>query len=190
MYIGRVGCVAQPARPAVAQLRAAVVVAMLAAAALDCGVDGVSGRDGGQTRDAVITACAAPTICDGTQVRACRDGQPAEVVDDCAPDRACSLGRCTSLACQQAEANVASFVGCRFYTLQVDNVSSDASSPTSVLVTNTGQGVATVELLQRQGGVWTTLTAAAAQGYQARASPFPAAPTKGPATSRGRRCSW
>jgi hypothetical protein len=92
-------------------------------------------------------------------MRACRDGQPAEVLAECAPDQACSLGRCASPACATAENNRASFTGCLFYTMDLDNVTSDDPIATSVLLTNPGQTVATVALEHRQGGgEWTTVS--------------------------------
>jgi hypothetical protein len=145
---------------------AAALVA-LAAAALGCSPESVAARDAGETGDAGRRGCASPTVCDGTVVRACRDGQPAEVVDTCAPDRACSGGRCTSRACQQAETNVTSFVGCLFYALDMENVVADDMATASLLITNPGASVATVQLLQRVGRVWTSLMATAVQGSQA-----------------------
>jgi hypothetical protein len=104
--------------------------------------------DAGQEPDASVP-CASSTICDGTSVRACRMGRAAEVVQECAPDGACSLGRCVSTACARAEDDHATFVGCTFYTFDLDNVTSDDAIPTSVLVTNPGQTPATVALERR-----------------------------------------
>jgi hypothetical protein len=94
--------------------------------------------------------CRTARICDGTKVVNCANGKPADVVTDCGPDFVCSLGRCTSHACQAEEQSAApTFTGCLFYTLTVDNVTSESSATSSVLVTNPGSSVATVELRER-----------------------------------------
>jgi hypothetical protein len=89
------------------------------------------------------------TLCEGTSVRACRTGRTAEVIQECAPDGTCSLGRCVTTACARAEDDHATFVGCTFYTFVLDNVTSDEAIPTSVLVTNPGQTPAMVSLERR-----------------------------------------
>ena len=61
---------------------------------------------------------------------------------------ACSLGRCTSVACQAsegtAEGSGKGIAGCIFYTLQPDNVTADENAATSFLVANAGQARADV----------------------------------------------
>jgi hypothetical protein len=128
----------------VAQL--AVVLVALASARCE---RGVAVSDASQGPDAAV-ACAGQTFCDGTSVRACRTGAAAEVLQDCAPE-ACSLGRCVSTACAVAEQDLASFAGCTFYSLDLDNVMSDDPIPSSVLVTNPGQVPATATLERRDG---------------------------------------
>ncbi len=96
-------------------------------------------------------------MCDGTTVRACHAGQLAEALQQCAPSLTCSQGRCISTACAKAEANQASLAGCTFYTFDLDNVTSDDSIPTSVLVTNPGQVVANASLERREAGLWTVV---------------------------------
>ena len=114
--------------------------------------------DAGQEPDAG-PPCVGSTLCDGTSVRACRMGHVAEVIQECAPDGACSMGRCVSTACARAESDHATFVGCTFYTFDLDNVTSDDTIPTSVLVTNPGQTPVTVSLERRDP----TASAAAAE---------------------------
>jgi hypothetical protein len=151
--------VAQPVTSAVAQPRRArgvsafCFVALVAVAACR---NGASGADAGQGSDASVP-CADNTICDGTSVRACRMGFVAEVLEECAPG-ACSLGRCVSAACAKAEQDRATFIGCTFYTFDLDNVTSDDTIPTSVLVTNPGQEPATVTL-ERRDATMSTSTA-------------------------------
>src|SRR4051794_25657229 len=85
----------------VARCRGATGLFALALLAGACR-NGTSAADGGQGADARIS-CSGTTVCDGTTVRACRMGSAAEIIDDCAPIQACSLGRCTSSACAEAE---------------------------------------------------------------------------------------
>ncbi|HVU52701.1 MAG TPA: IgGFc-binding protein [Polyangia bacterium] len=136
-------------------------VALLAAlSALACGKDAAR-ADAGQDPDAGAP-CAGGALCDGTSVRACRMGRTAEVIEECAPDGACSMGRCVTTACARAEDDHATFTGCTFYTFYLDNVTSDDTIPTSVLVTNPGQTPATVALERRDAtassaaALWTT----------------------------------
>jgi hypothetical protein len=105
--------------------------------------------DAGQPDDAPL-ACRAATVCDGTRVIECSDGGPTGVVTECGPDQVCSLGRCTSRSCQAEEQKPSlSLIGCAFYTLEVDNVTSESAATSSVLVANPGDTAATVQLLQR-----------------------------------------
>jgi len=142
--------VAQPATGTVAQPRGARagLFAVLALLGAGCGKDAGVANDAGQDSDAGVP-CMGNTVCDGTSVRACRMGRTAEVIQQCAPDDACSIGRCVSAACERAEDDHATFVGCTFYTFDLDNVTSDDTIPTSVLVTNPGQTPATVVLERR-----------------------------------------
>jgi hypothetical protein len=140
------------------------VSTLLLVASVGCGdragvVD--AGDDASQEADTRAPACVGPAACDGTAVRACRDGQLAELIDECAPDRSCSQGRCISMACAEEEGERGSLEGCVFYTFDLDNVDSDDPIATSVLVTNPGQVVATVTLERHAGGDWTPATSVA-----------------------------
>jgi hypothetical protein len=145
-----------------AGLALALAVAGAALAACQKSPDFV---DAGQERDALVP-CTGATTCDGTAVRACRMGQTGEVIEECGPDGACSLGRCTTPPCAKAEEDRAAIVGCAFYTFDLDNVVSDEDIPTSVIVTNPGQVPATVTLERREGGAsapgfaWTGMSTA------------------------------
>ncbi|HEX4404207.1 MAG TPA: IgGFc-binding protein [Polyangia bacterium] len=143
---------------AVAQRRAAIVVAVaaaLAACSAPAAVDG--GQDASHEADVMHATCAGASTCDGTTVRACRKGQLAEALQQCAPSLTCSQGRCISSDCAKAEANQASLAGCTFYTFDLQNVTADDSIPTSVLVTNPGQVVANASLERREAGLWTAV---------------------------------
>lgn len=87
-------------------------------------------------------------------MRLCREGRAAEVIEECAPDRACSLGRCTSTPCANAEANPLTVLGCTFYSFDLDNVDSDDALGTSVVVTNPNQQIVRVALERRVDAVW------------------------------------
>jgi IgGFc binding protein len=152
--------VAQRGTSTVAQPRGrrgafAVSVAFFAFAAFVLAANGCRSRSPGQEPDAAAAGCAGTTVCDGTEVRACRMGSVAEVLEDCAPSLTCSLGRCTSSDCADADQNRGSLLGCTFYTFELDNVESDDPLPTSVLVTNPGQSKATVTLERRDAIGWT-----------------------------------
>jgi len=135
-------------------LAAVVLVAWMWGAVSACSKPATATVDAAQPDDA-SRACPSARVCDGTRVVECRDG--ALVVQDCAPALVCSLGRCTSVACQTEEAKLASsLLGCTFYTLEVDNVASESAATSSVLVTNPGAEPATVELRARNAsdGSW------------------------------------
>jgi IgGFc binding protein len=155
--------VAQRGTSTVAQRRRgrapAPIAALLALVVFGCrkGADAV---DASQEGGADAAPCAGATTCDGTSVRACRAGAPAEVIEECGPGLACSLGRCVSATCAKAEQNLVTFLGCTFYTFDLDNVTSDDAIPTSVIVTNPGQVAATVTLEHRNlsSSSWTGTT--------------------------------
>lgn len=95
----------------------------------------------------------ARTVCRGTRVMACAGKDDAEVIEECAVT--CSLGRCTSRACADAEIGDAAR-GCRFYGAQLDNADLDDDRPTMLLVSNAGPTAANVRLETREaGGTWT-----------------------------------
>jgi hypothetical protein len=86
-------------------------------------------------------ACASPrTTIDGAALaRDAGPDTPPTCADDCASKgQWCSLGRCTSKACQMAEVSAQNIAGCLFYTLQADNVTADEAAETTFLVTNLG----------------------------------------------------
>jgi hypothetical protein len=97
---------------------------------------------------ALGVACATPrTTIDGATVA--RDGgsDARSCADDCASKgQKCSLGRCTSADCFQAEISAQSIAGCLFYTLQADNVTADEGAETTFLVTNLGVDPTNVQL--------------------------------------------
>jgi len=139
---------------------AALAFALLGSASTGCSNSTSAGGDGGLEASA-RPSCVGATTCDGAAVRACRAGQPAEILQDCATDQlTCSLGRCISAACAQAENDEASSAGCLFYTFVLDNVTTDDAIPTSVLVTNAGQVTTTASLEQRVDGAWTSIASA------------------------------
>jgi hypothetical protein len=130
------------------------------------GTPGASDAAADAPGEAAVKLCSTRATCDDVEpstVRACRDGHAAEVIEACAPGEACSLGRCASSACAAIEHNLGSIVGCTFYTLHLDNVASDDMLPSSAIVTNPGQSVATATLEQRAalergaGGRWSTV---------------------------------
>jgi hypothetical protein len=163
--------VAQPRLVARASSRAssrvwALELACIAALApLACSGGGPSKADAGKDANVQPAVCLAATACDGATVRACRGGQLAEIVETCAPDWTCSDGRCTSIACAQAE-DKPSFVGCLFYTMDLDNVTSDDALPASVLLTNPGQRAANVSLERRAAGAWSELVSVTVAAHQ------------------------
>jgi hypothetical protein len=182
--------VPQPPRSTVAQharllppLPALAIVLACAAATGGCSRDAAAGPDDGGADAGAPAGCRTALACDGTKVVSCVDGQPAGVVQDCADtDQVCSIGRCTTRACQSEEQSAApTFVGCLFYTLHVDNVTSDATAPSSVLVTNPGATVATVELRQRSetDHQWTMIGLQAVAPYQATRVLLPASRSRG-----------
>lgn len=127
--------------------------------------------DGGNTApvDAGGTGapCLGARVCDGRVLRACTDEHVGERLEDCGSEGMCSLGRCTSLACATVEGDQNGFAGCVFYTVEVNNVASDAEAATSFLVTNPGRETADVKLERLVGTTWsaagtTTIAARAA----------------------------
>lgn len=121
-----------------------VVLSSLVGVASACSASQGPGTDAAP----MSQTCSGGPLCVGAQaVHACRGHLVAEVVDDCAAKgQVCSLARCTASACQIAETNTNSLVGCLFYTLEADNISEDEASPTSFLVTNPGGDPAAVDL--------------------------------------------
>ena len=94
-------------------------------------------------------ACASPrTTIDAAAVAPdAGPDTPPSCMDDCASKgQWCSLGRCTSKACQLAEVSAQSISGCIFYTLQADNVTADEGAETTFLITNFDVDPANVQL--------------------------------------------
>jgi len=98
--------------------------------------------------------CSGAAVCDGLMVRACDNHVKGATIVDCTNEGACSEGRCLSPACAANEHDRTSFAGCRFYTVQADNVASDAGASTSFLLTNPGSDAATVSLDRFVDGSW------------------------------------
>ena len=109
-------------------------------------VDGVSAS----ARAALGLACAQPAHDErrGDGGQGCRSGRRDRTCTGACASKgqACSLGRCTSTACQDAEASPQKIAGCVFYTLQADNVTADEGATTSFLVANAGVDPANVQL--------------------------------------------
>ena len=89
--------------------------------------------------------CTEP-VCDGMTVRACVDGQAADMLEQCTGNTPCNAGRCMSEACADIWKDRHTIAGCFFYTAQAPNVASDAEQPMSFLITNPGAAEATVSL--------------------------------------------
>jgi hypothetical protein len=145
-------------------VRGALVLSL--APLLACG-----GRGNALPIDAGDTSrtCAGTTVCDGRFLRACTDGSVGDESEDCGVDGMCSLGRCTSSACATVERDKNGFVGCVFYTVEVNNVASDVGQATSFLVTNPGGEAAEVKLERHVGTIWSSAgTATIAAGAAAR----------------------
>jgi hypothetical protein len=126
------------------------------------------GPDGG--RPGPGHGCRGNTTCDPfatNTVRSCAaDGTTAPLYT-CDPGLACSLGRCVSPSCVNAE-TLASVTGCLFYTAEMDNVDSDDSQSSLIVVTNPGSTPATLSLQARTPGQdWTEAQAMAIAGGSA-----------------------
>ncbi|MES1205683.1 MAG: hypothetical protein ABUS79_07065 [Pseudomonadota bacterium] len=114
-------------------------------------------------RDPIVTppnCLSARTVCDGQTVRACVGNQPKGALQICGETEACSLGRCTTPACEKAERlNGAS--GCRFYGVQSDNIDSDDSQDVMLIFTSASDQPTPVRVEMRQpGGRWEMLATA------------------------------
>ena len=101
----------------------------------------------------------AGTVCHGKEVHVCVGGQEGDVVDICA--QACSLGRCTTMACADAEHHDGTR-GCRFYGVQMDNVDGDDGHKLMLILGNASMTTtATAVVTARDsGGGRETLTSA------------------------------
>jgi hypothetical protein len=98
--------------------------------------------------------CSGATVCDGLMVRACDNHVKGATIVDCTSEGACSEGRCLSPACAAVEHDRSSLAGCRFYTVQADNVASDANAYTSFLITNPATEPAMISLEHFVLGSW------------------------------------
>ena len=92
--------------------------------------------------------CSSATVCDGQAVRACQQGVPGPVLQICDDTQACSLGRCTSLACAAAE-HGQSLAGCLIYGALADNVDRDDALSSTVIVVNPGAEDSDADLMVR-----------------------------------------
>jgi hypothetical protein len=117
-----------------------------------------------------------------------------EIVGSCDEPTTCSLGSCVSAACAQAQSSAgpAGIAGCLFYTAALDNIDSDDSSPTLILVTNPQQSRAMVRLEQRtdsqpspSGQVWAVAQSFAVDGGRARSFTVTSRPLEGPGYAPG-----
>lgn len=101
-------------------------------------------------------------VCDGVRVRECGPSGKLDgpVVEECAAG-ACSMGGCTSAACAAAEKRQ-TFIGCRFYWADTDNLDYDDKLESSIVVGNVDASLpASVRLETRAvGGGFTTMMAA------------------------------
>jgi hypothetical protein len=112
--------------------------------------------------------CSGARICEGRVLRACVDGHVGDPID-CASGDECSRDRCTSSACATVEHDKNGFAGCVFYTVEVNNVDSDARKATSFLVTNPGAETADVTFERYVGATWSSVgTTTIAAGAAAR----------------------
>jgi hypothetical protein len=138
--------------------------------------DAPASADGGTGADATPPgSCMTATVCDGpSTVRACRSGVVGEPIETCDPGLICSRGRCTSSACAQVETDLSTMLGCRFYTLQIDNVTAEMNATSSLLVTNPSLQVATVQLERRTIDGWTQLLSGSVAPLQSQRIILPA----------------
>ncbi|HET6150198.1 MAG TPA: IgGFc-binding protein [Polyangia bacterium] len=126
----------------------------------------VGGGDGNAGGRAGGPLCWGDTGCDRNDPRVVLSCQPnaapevapvdapevaPEVLEICAEDQICSLGRCVSEACAAAELATGN-AGCLFYTAVLDNLDSDDGKPTLIVVANPGQTRTPVYLQQRTDG--------------------------------------
>jgi len=157
----RGGPVAQPAIAIVA-LAVTVAVTVVVTSAAGCvssrPAPPDAGSDGG--RDVKAPMCLLNTICadDANAVQRCnQDRTVGVIIEDCGDTQACSLGRCTTPACADAEHRPTT-AGCLFYGADVANVESDHAQPTVLVAANAGPGPATVTVELREAGqLWTTV---------------------------------
>jgi len=121
-----------------------IATALIVLAGCSSSPPGPRAPDGGATP----STCSTPLVCgDDGAVHTC-DGQVVGIVhEDCtARGQACSLGRCTTSFCYNAEARTRTLSGCLFYTVQPDNVAADEAALTSYVIANAGSDPANVRL--------------------------------------------
>jgi len=124
------------------------------AGTVEPGMDMGGDTDGGPKMDALFEAPLRPTctgdpgrICNGLDVHRCTSDEVFdEIVETC--ETACSLGRCTTPACAEAERDDGAR-GCLFYSAQVDNIDEADSSLMMLLVTNVSDSSANVAVQTR-----------------------------------------
>jgi hypothetical protein len=137
--------------------------------------DAAPGSDATAADAAAPASCMTTTVCDGASiVRACRNNAVGEVIETCDSGLICSRGRCTSSACAQIEAELSTMLGCRFYTLQIDNVTAEMNATSSLLVTNPGLTAAQVQLERREIDGWQQLLSASVAPLQSQRIILPA----------------
>ena len=112
----------------------------------DGGPDGVGPAPG--------HGCRGNTTCDPSapyDVRSCAPDGTTALLYTCDSGLTCSMGRCVSRSCLAAE-TLASITGCLFYTAEMDNVDSDDSQASLIVITNPGPATATLSLQARAPG--------------------------------------
>jgi hypothetical protein len=114
---------------------------------------GATRRPGVAQPGTVFAALLVGIGCSGSAAMAPQDAgsETGSIAPDpcegrCRAPNVCSLKRCVSSACADAEGDHTSTVGCTFYAYEAENVASDADRTSSVLVTNSGNDTATVVL--------------------------------------------
>jgi hypothetical protein len=128
------------------------VVALACATLFGCGdVDGRPEDDAGTVEPMMCSDRQPFCDRDGMTVRACVDGVPGHMLEQCARNTMCTAGRCMSQECAVIWRDHHTIAGCFFYTAQAPNVASDAEQPMSFLITNAGGAETTVSLEQIDG---------------------------------------
>lgn len=119
--------------------------------------------------------CKWPRVCVEKDVYTCGlQGTPGVRLETCS--ESCSLGRCVSRDCADAEALDAAR-GCLFYGARVDNIDSDAGSPTMLLFTSNSDFTSSISVEMRipdstPEGYWATFATGLLSGRGAQRLSF------------------
>jgi hypothetical protein len=131
----------------------------------DAGGDGdgvVTTLDGSIEVGAPARCQIADTVCDQNLVRPCSGGEVGPPIETCAD--ACSLGRCTTAACEETE-RMDGTRGCRFYGVQVDNTDRDDAKSLMLIISNGNALPANVSVSTRAAdGSWQPVMSAVVAG--------------------------